>query len=52
VEDLVVEMGIVEEGFRWNAANVQACATERTAFFNAGDLLPVLESSQKVCTML
>jgi hypothetical protein len=39
VEDLVVEMGIVEESFRWNAANIQTCTAECTAFLNAGDLL-------------
>jgi hypothetical protein len=39
VQDLVVEMGIVEERFRRNAANVQACPSKRAAFFDAGNLI-------------
>lgn len=38
VEDLVVEMGVVEERFRGNAADVEAGSAEGSALLDTGDL--------------
>jgi hypothetical protein len=38
VEDLVVEVRVVEERFRWDAADVQASSPEGTALFDTGYL--------------
>jgi len=38
VEDLVVEVGIVEERLGRNAADIETGAAKGTAFFNTGDL--------------
>jgi hypothetical protein len=38
MEDLVVQVGIVEERFRGNAADIKTSATEGATLFNTGYL--------------
>lgn len=40
VQYLVVQVGVVQEGFGRNAADVQACATQRTSLLDTGCLTP------------
>lgn len=38
VEDLVVDVRVVEEGFGWDAADIETCAAEGATLFYTGDL--------------
>lgn len=43
VEDLVVEVGVIKQGFRGNAADIQASTTETSTLFNTSGLRKIDE---------
>jgi hypothetical protein len=42
VLNLMVQVGVIEKSFRWDAANVQASSTECSTLFNTCHLEPFL----------
>jgi len=52
VEDLMVEMRVVEESFRRNAADVQACSSKGATFFDTGYLFCTLDMRKEAPSSL